>query len=149
MGFPRISSLCKERLEPAACMSDNRADDGCERMLTLARPRTRNRGDDLESGNIQRLGDVVLVLFEEAPQHSSEPGPEPGAYARVDVVLVVPKFVSELLTLYRDGDRDNYVGKPAGRTSFVRCCRYSSPGTLDSRLSSRRHIRRGGAEAPG
>ena len=55
----------------------------------------------------------VLVLAEESPQDGGKPRAQPSAYARVDVVLVMPQLMGELLALHRQRDRYDDIGKPS------------------------------------
>ena len=64
-------------------------------------------------GHVNRLGNVFLVLAEESPEDSSKPLAQAGAHACVDVVLVMPQLMGELLTLHRQRDRDDDIGKPS------------------------------------
>ena len=53
----------------------------------------------------------LLMLAEETPENRAESRCQTGTHARVDVVLVVPQLVGELLALHRQRDRDDHIGK--------------------------------------
>ena len=82
-------------------------------MLVLALACPGDRGDDVELGYANRLSNVPFVLAEEAPEDGGKPRSHPSAYAFVNVVLVMPQLVGELLALHRQRDRDDDIGKPS------------------------------------
>jgi hypothetical protein len=83
-------------------------------VVIIALPGTGNRGHDVEVRYADSVRDVCLVLAEEAPQHGCEPDLQPPPYPSVNVVLVVPEFVRELLALNREGDwNDGLSESPA------------------------------------
>src|SRR3984957_9896017 len=81
-------------------------------MPALALASARNRGDDLELWHANRVGNVLFVLTQETPENCRKPVAQPGTEARIDVVLVVPGFVGELVAFHSQRDRDDDVGEP-------------------------------------
>jgi hypothetical protein len=86
-------------------------------MLAVTLARAGNGGDDLEPGRGDRCGEVRLMLTQETPQDCAKPRCQPVTHARVDVVLVVPQLMGELLTAQ--------TPRPGGRTG-MRWLRYGS-----------------------
>jgi hypothetical protein len=80
-------------------------------VLVFALARSRDCSDDLELRLCDCFGDVLFVLAEEAPEDGGQPCFQPGTYVRVDVVLVVPQLVGELLALRCQCDGNDNVGE--------------------------------------
>jgi hypothetical protein len=90
----------QKRLISILGRADSRADDSLKRVSARVLARPGNRGDNLELWYANRVGDVLLVLTQEAPEDCRKPGAKPGTDTEVDVVLVVPELVSELLAFH-------------------------------------------------
>lgn len=80
-------------------------------MVVIALPGPGNRGYDVEARYAGGLRHVRLMLPEEAPQHGREPEFKPAPDLPVNVVLVVPELVCELLALDREGDRNDHISE--------------------------------------
>lgn len=68
----------QERFEPALGLADDRASDALERVLALSLACPGDCGNDVKLGNVNRLGNVFLVLAEESPEDGGKPGAQPG-----------------------------------------------------------------------